>query len=67
MARTRTTRLVGAQEIGRMLNVNRQRVNQLAATTEFPAPLAVLAMGKVWAANDVEAWAKRRGRVIHDY
>jgi prophage regulatory protein len=60
-------RLVGAQEIGRMLNVNRQRVNQLAATADFPEPVAVLAMGKVWAAPDIEKWAKRRGRTVHDF
>lgn len=63
----REIRLVGAQEIGRMLGVNRQRVNQLAATSDFPEPLAVLAMGKVWAAQDVEKWASRRGRTLHPY
>lgn len=50
-----------------MLNVNRQRVNQLAAGPDFPPPLAVLAMGKVWAADDVERWAKRKGRTTHGY
>jgi predicted DNA-binding transcriptional regulator AlpA len=63
----RYPRFVGAQEIGRMLGVNRQRVNQLAALPDFPEPVQVLAMGKVWAAPDVERWAKRRGRVIHEY
>lgn len=50
-----------------MLGVNRQRVSQLAARPDFPEPLAVLAMGKVWAAADVEKWAKKRGRTIHAY
>jgi prophage regulatory protein len=60
----RPPRLVGAQEIGRMLSVNRQRVNQLAALPDFPKPLAVLAMGKVWAADDVARWARKRGREV---
>lgn len=60
----RYPRLVGAQEIGRMLGVNRQRVHQLAALPGFPAPVAVLAMGKVWTAPDVERWAKRVGRTV---
>jgi prophage regulatory protein len=63
----RPPRLVGAQEIGRMLGVNRQRVSQLAAADDFPEPLAVLAMGKVWAADDVEKWARNRGRTLHPY
>jgi hypothetical protein len=57
--------LVGAQEIAAMLGgVSRQRVNQLAARGDFPAPDAVLAMGKVWKREDVEAWARDHGRVI---
>lgn len=48
-----------------MLNVNRQRVNQLAAYPDFPKPAAVLAMGKVWVAADVERWAEKRGRTLH--
>lgn len=50
-----------------MLGVNRQRVFQLAATKDFPEPWQVLAMGKVWAAADVEKWARGKGRTIHDY
>lgn len=62
----RSPRLVGAQEIGRMLRVNRQRVSQLAVLPDFPKPLAVLAMGKVWDAADIERWAKRRGRTVQE-
>ena len=30
--------------------------------TDFPAPLAVLAIGPVWDWAEVEAWARRTGR-----
>lgn len=56
--------LVGSAEIGRMLGVNRQRVQQLVKRDDFPAPEAELAMGKVWKREDVEAWARSHGRDI---
>jgi hypothetical protein len=56
--------LVGAQEIGAMLGVSRQRVQQLAAREDFPVPEVTLAMGKVWKRADVEAWARGHGRII---
>lgn len=49
--------LMGAAEIGRLLGVSRQRVQQLVNADGFPAPLAVLDMGKVWRGLDVEEWA----------
>ena len=54
--------LMGAAEIGRLLGVSRQRVQQLVKTKDFPAPAAVLDMGKVWHADAVRAWAAERGR-----
>jgi len=56
--------LVGAAEIGAMLGVSRQRVQQLIGGDDFPKPLAALAMGKVWLGHDIEAWAERHGRTI---
>lgn len=47
-----------------MLGVSRQRVGQLAARPDFPEPLDVLAMGKVWAADDIRRWATDRGRTL---
>lgn len=52
--------LMGAAEIGALLGVSRQRVNQLAGRADFPAPVAVLAMGKVWLREDVELWVASR-------
>ena len=58
--------LAAAHEIGRMLGVSRQRVTQLAATSDFPAPVAVLSVGRIWLREDIEAWAARTGRQLHD-
>jgi predicted DNA-binding transcriptional regulator AlpA len=58
--------LVGSAEIGVMLGVGRQRVQQLIGRDDFPEPEVTLAMGKVWKRADVEAWARDHGRVIAD-
>jgi predicted DNA-binding transcriptional regulator AlpA len=58
--------LVGAAEIGRMLGVSRQRVQQLVNRNDFPEPEVALDMGKVWKREDVEAWATSRGRTADD-
>ena len=52
--------LVGAREIAQMLGVSRQRVSQLTQRKDWPAPDAVLASGKVWKTEDIEAWVKAR-------
>ena len=53
---------VGATEIADLLGVTRQRVQQLANEPGFPAPVLVLKMGKIWALEDVRAWAALAGR-----
>jgi prophage regulatory protein len=59
-------KLVGAAEIGQMLGgISRQRVYQLTAKDDFPAPLEILSTGKVWAYEDVKAYAQRTGRTVH--
>lgn len=58
--------LVGSAEIGQMLGVSRQRVQQLIRRKDFPAPEVVLNMGKVWKRADVEAWARGRNRLVYD-
>lgn len=50
--------LMGAREIEARLGVSRQRVQQLIARPDWPAPYDELAMGKVWRKADVEAWIR---------
>lgn len=52
-------RYVGAKEIEQWFGVSRQRIQQLIARPDWPAPCAVLFMGKIWERADVEAWASR--------
>lgn len=50
--------LAGSAEVARILGVSRQRVAKLATSSPgFPAPLAELAGGRVWARDAIEAWA----------
>jgi len=55
--------LMGTAEIAALLGVSRQRVLQLdAEDNDFPPPVAVLNMGKVWRGAQVRQWSKRNGR-----
>lgn len=49
--------LMGTAEIAALLGVSRQRVLKLAERDDFPRPLAVLSMGKVWRGSQVRQWA----------
>ncbi len=52
-----THHLVGAAEIAELLGVSRQRVAQLGERyDDFPAPVATITAGRIWARADVEAW-----------
>ncbi|WP_066065915.1 AlpA family transcriptional regulator [Frankia sp. EI5c] len=56
-----TIKLMGAAEIAQMLNVSPSRVHQiLRDDVAFPEPVAVLSMGKVWNAEDIEKWHAAR-------
>ena len=56
--------LVGAAEIAERLDVLRQTVHQLHRRhPDFPAPVATLRQAMVWNWPDVEAWARRTGRL----
>lgn len=46
------------------LGVSRTRAAQLIARPDFPAPIATLGVGKIWAAADVLAWFERTGRTV---
>lgn len=56
--------LVGSAEIGRMLGVSRQRVQQIVNRKDFPAPEVTLEMGKVWKRSEIVAWARTHDRPI---
>lgn len=59
--------LVGAAEIGKLFGgISRQRVQQIVSRPDFPAPVADLAMGKVWESADVVRWARNHGRTVED-
>ncbi len=54
--------VVGVPEIAEILGVSRQRVYQLIDTYEdFPAPVATLAVGRIWSRDAVEAWNRLHG------
>jgi predicted DNA-binding transcriptional regulator AlpA len=49
-------RLMGPQEIQHRLGLSRQWTAQIIQRKGFPEPIAVLAIGSVWLADDVEDW-----------
>ena len=52
-------RLMGSHEIRiRLGGVSRQRTYQITCRDDFPRPVADLAQGKVWQAEDVEDWIR---------
>lgn len=54
--------VVGVPEIAQILGVSRQRVYQLIDTYEdFPAPVATLAVGRIWSRTAVEEWNQLHG------
>lgn len=57
--------MLGNAELGRLLGVTRQRVSQIVSGPDFPRPRFTLAMGSVWALEDVTAWADIKGRTLH--
>jgi hypothetical protein len=37
----------------------------LIARPDFPAPIAVLLVGRIWSYEQVKTWAENTGRVVH--
>ncbi len=56
--------LVGLAEIAELLSVSRQRADQFARSSGFPAAVADLAVARVWERDAVEAWARMTGREV---
>ncbi len=63
----RRLRLVGTQEIRQLLGgVSKTRAAQITGRRDFPEPVAVLAAGKIWLADDVEAWIREHRPTLTD-
>jgi predicted DNA-binding transcriptional regulator AlpA len=55
--------LVGLTEIAEMLDLSRQRVDQIARSdSTFPEPVAVITAGRIWRRRDVERWVRKARR-----
>jgi predicted DNA-binding transcriptional regulator AlpA len=55
--------LLSTVEIAELLGVTRQRVDQLYRSGDLPEPAAELAIGRVWARDDIIEWATQTGRL----
>ncbi|WP_147267836.1 hypothetical protein [Spongiactinospora rosea] len=49
--------LMGVREIAELLDVTRQRADQLSRRDDFPQPLQTLAAGAIWPGAAVRRWA----------
>ena len=49
---------MGAAEIQKRLGYSRQWVSQIINRRTFPEPIATLAVGQIWLAEDVEEWIR---------
>ncbi len=57
-------RLMSIPEIAALFGVTRQRADVLTKSKSFPDPVHRLAIGSVWLADEVEAWAEGIGRAM---
>ena len=59
-------RLLGLSEVADLFGVSKRTASRYAARTDFPKPVAQLAMGPIWLQEDVETWIEaepvQRGR-----
>lgn len=54
--------LWGPGEVAGHLGRSRQRAAEIMSSPGFPAPVAVLGIGRVWRADEVRAWAAANPR-----
>jgi prophage regulatory protein len=59
--------LMSTVEIAQLLNITRQRVDKLSRGERFPAPVAELAIGRVWLRSAIVEWARDSGRLPADF
>jgi prophage regulatory protein len=58
MASRKLPRLMGVGEIRARLGFSRQWATVVVNRKDFPDPVLVLEMGRIWLAEDVEKWAR---------
>lgn len=58
----RKLELWGLQEMAGYYAIRRQLAAKWTTRSDFPAPLAELAQGRVWDAGEIKAWGDRHGR-----
>lgn len=61
--------LVGTKEIAERVGVKRHQVvhDWRRRYPDFPQPLKKVSSSFVWDWNEVEAWARRTGRIVSDH
>src|SRR6185312_2696475 len=57
--------VVALAELAKVLGVSRVRAMQLIKRAEFPAPIAVLSVGRIWAYDAVVDYCENTGRKVH--
>jgi len=57
--------VVALAELAKVLGVSRVRAMQLIKRAEFPAPIAVLSVGRIWAYDAVVEYCESTGRKVH--
>jgi hypothetical protein len=57
--------VVALAELAKVLGVSRVRAMQLTKKSEFPLPIAVLSVGRIWSYDAVVEYCASAGRKIH--
>jgi len=57
--------LLAMSEAAALLGMSKQGFAKLlSANPDFPEPTALLSVGRIWARDDIEAWATEHGRPV---
>ncbi|MGS0685114.1 DNA-binding protein [Nakamurella sp. GG22] len=57
--------VVALAELAKVLGVSRVRAMKLIERAEFPPPIAVLSVGRIWSYDAVVEYCERTGRKVH--
>ncbi len=57
--------VVALAELAKVLGVSRVRAMQLIKRAEFPQPIAVLSVGRIWSYEAVVEYCESAGRKVH--